>query len=510
MRAALSTTENSASATRSRTLRNGFYSASAWLVPLALSFVVTPVIVRRMGNDIYGLYGLIVGFINYSFAFGIGRVASKYVAEYRAAGEPHKIKESVSAAFWISIAIAVAGSLLVAIFAGRIVDDVLAIPAAMRAETVTALYLACGAIGVTMAGQVFQYAIQGAHRFDRNLVLTNANAVLLNLGTLGFVVAGFGVAALVGWNLAAATIASLLFYLSAKRLVPGIRIVTRISRESWSGVSKYAASIVVYQIFGNLIVIVERVWITREYGTEAVTFYIVPMLLGIYLHGFVSSLVLALFPVVNELLSERDRLVVIYQKATRLIAAIVVFAAAAAVVGGEMFLSLWLGADFARRSHDVLILHSLSFAVLAMFTLVWQITESFRQAKINSVMMFLWFIITVPMIFLMPVEWGIDGIAAARLAGIAALVPMIFWVEHRFLGKVFVGFWAAAAARLALAGGVAAAVLWLAMRSFPASWLTLIASCAAAGVAYLAVLAAAGYIDADDRRLLRAFAARRS
>ena len=59
-------------------VRNVIYGSLTWVLPVGLSFVATPIIVRSLGNNDYGLYALVLGFISYSFTFSLGRAVTKY------------------------------------------------------------------------------------------------------------------------------------------------------------------------------------------------------------------------------------------------------------------------------------------------------------------------------------------------------------------------------------------------------------------------------------------------
>src|SRR5437868_9045861 len=85
--------------------RNVIYGSLTWILPLGLSFVATPVIVRSLGDNDYGIYALILGFISYSFTFNFGRAITKYVAEYRVSGESEKIRDVISASFFLNVVI---------------------------------------------------------------------------------------------------------------------------------------------------------------------------------------------------------------------------------------------------------------------------------------------------------------------------------------------------------------------------------------------------------------------
>src|SRR5450755_176556 len=104
-------TTNTKGQTGKSIIRNVFYGSLTWLLPLGLSFVATPVIVRTLGNKDYGIYALVLGFIGYSFTFSFGRAITKYIAEYRITGESEKIRDVISASFFINLVVGLIGVL---------------------------------------------------------------------------------------------------------------------------------------------------------------------------------------------------------------------------------------------------------------------------------------------------------------------------------------------------------------------------------------------------------------
>src|SRR5437868_14750767 len=116
-------------------LRNIIYGFSTWIFPLFLGPVVTRVVVRSLGNNDYGIYALVLGFIAYSFNFSIGRAITKYLATYRASGETQKIRGMISTTALVTVTVAGTGSLLVVGLSRWLVVDVFAIEPASQDKT---------------------------------------------------------------------------------------------------------------------------------------------------------------------------------------------------------------------------------------------------------------------------------------------------------------------------------------------------------------------------------------
>ena len=437
---------------QARIFKNGIYSALSWVFPIIFALIVTPVVVRGLGNELYGLYAVILGFISYSFTFGIGKTAAKYVSEYKATGEIDKISATVSSALWLSLSIGIIGAAIVALTADYIVSNVLFIPPPLYDTAVSALYLACLTIVVTMLSQVFQSVLQGLQRFDLFVFLTSFTVFLLNLGSLLIVIEGYGVLALLLWNLIVVVAIGAAFYFNARRLLPEFTFRFSIDVELWRASTKYAFSIITYQVLGNILLLFERGLIVRKFGTEALTFYVVPMMVGFYFQGFVSSLVLVLFPVINELLSDKEKLTRLYQTSSKIILTLNVFFLVTSIVAGRVFLSVWMNDQFANTSYWILVNHVLTFSVLSITVVVWQMNESQRVASLNAIVTVIWVIISIPLMIALSDQWQSVGISFARFVGVTVYLSLIVIAEKRFLGGVSLEFWVSALGRLIAAG----------------------------------------------------------
>ncbi len=486
-----------------RIFKNGIYSALSWVFPIIFALIVTPVVVRGLGNELYGLYTIIVGFISYSFTFGIGKTAAKYVSEYKATGETDKISETVSSAFWLSLVIGVVGAAIVALTANYIVSDVLLIPTPLHDTAMIAVYLACFTILVTMLSQVFQYVLQGLQRFDHFLFLTNLSVFLLNLGSVLIVIEGYGVLALLVWNLIVAATIGAAFYFNARRLLPEFTFRFSVNFELWKASLNYSFSIIIYQVFGNILLLFERGWIVRKFGTQALTLYVVPMMIGLYFHGFISSLVLVIFPVINELLTDKEKLNRLYQTSSKIILTLTGFFLVTSVVTGRVFLQVWMNDEFAVASYWVLVNHALTFSVLSVVVVVWQMNESHRAASVNAIVTVLWLIISVPLMIALSDQWQLTGIAFARFTGVTIFLAMIFFAEHRFLGGVAYKFWASTLFRLVLASVLTGLAEWFIIGMLQPGWLTLVAVGLIGITIYILVLVVTGFLKEDEKLVLK-------
>ena len=483
--------------------RNVIYGFSTWLLPLALSFIATPIIVKSLGHEDYGIFALVLGFIAYSFNFNVGRAITKYVAEYRASGETEKITEVISATLFVNLTIGFIGLLAIGSTAGLLVRDIFKISPDAQEKTVYALYIAVLTIFFLMLTQVFNAILQGVHRFDVFAKINNASSILLISGNLLLALAGFGLLTLLNWNLLMTALSALVSALAAKRLVPEFSIRLKFRRETLKLVFGYSSGVIAYQILANVLLLFERGWITSRLGAESLTFYVVPMMLALYIHSFIGSLMLVIFPLASELKNDKEKLLRLYQKATKIVVFLVVFLGASLIVVSKNFLTLWMGADFAEKSTAVLILHAVTFSLLAIEIVAWQMTEGLGYPNYNCYLFVICFIISVSGMIWLIDDFGNFGVALARTAGFGALFLSVFYVEKRFLGKIQIKFWLRIIGILSVSTLLAVLIENLLSAKLGIGWFSLIVSGLAGGAVYCLTAFLLGFVSDDEIALVK-------
>lgn len=487
-----------------RILTNWALSFLSWGFPLGLAFFATPILVRGLGTENYGTYALALGFLSYAFSNGIGKVVSKYIPEYRAANDPDRLSEAVSATFWTALAVGLLQALLFGAAARFLVADVLRLPTETAATVVGALYLAAVTGLIVTMSQVFQYVLQGVHRFDLYSWITSVGAVFSAGGNILLVINGYGVLPLMAWNGAVSGLTAALFYFKARPLISEWKLNFKIGREMLGSVGKYAGSILIYQTLTSALFVFERSWIVRKFGTDALAFYVIPLTLALYMHGLLASLVQVMFPVVNEMLADTRELALLYLRTTKIVLVIAAFICASYIGSGQALLGLWIGKDFAARSYALLVILSAAVAVNIISMVAWLLAEAFKAPGLNAFSSMLWAGASIPLMFVLADHWKTEGIAAARLGGVLLTIPLLFYIERRFLGHIHWQFWMGLVVRLAPAVSTVILVERYLFGQFEDSWFLLILGCIAGTAAYVVILLASGFVSRDEWKIVRA------
>jgi O-antigen/teichoic acid export membrane protein len=293
------------------------------------------------------------------------------------------------------------------------------------------------------------------------------------------------------------------FAISAKNLLPELGFGFSFNRDTTKLVLSYSSGVVGYQVLANLLLLFERGWITRKLGPESLTYYVVPMSLAMFVHSFISSLMLVIFPLASELQSNKEKLLRLYLKATKIVCLFVFFLVTTLIVGSRPFLTIYLGEEFAEKSATLLILHSITFGALAILTVSWQMTEGLGFPNYNFKLFTICLILSLTLMFLLTDSYGNLGVAVARLAGFCTIFFSIFYVENWFFNKVQTDFWVKLIGTLAIASLLAGAVQYFLLRNFSTNWFSFIISISSGAIVYVFSLWLFRFVTAEEKNLIK-------
>ena len=481
------------------------FSVLSLAAPLLFAFIATPLLVRGMGVEDYGYYSLVLAVIGFGFTTGIGRTPAKYIPEKRAAGQSGELARLLSAAIFITLVVALVEGGALAAAAPFLISRILGVPDAAAGQLKIAIYLACAIGFVMMLSQLFQSALQGIHRFRTFAAITIAASFLLNLGSVILAVNGFPYTNIFVLNLAVSAAAAAVFLILSIAEVPELMPRQAIEKEALKTVAAFAVSIFVYQSITSIFYLFERSYILRNYGPKVLTYYTIPLMLGIYLHGVVLAISQVTIPKFNERLHDFAGLLAIYQTLTKLVASGSIFLALIFYSFGQGLLELWLGKDFAERSARLLTIDSAAFALIALLIPAWILSESARRPGINAASPLVTYIVGIFAMLLIGPVYGIEGVALGRLVGAIAALPIIVIVERMVFERVFWRLWLSIGLRIAAASFVMLIVGKFIVSALGITWPGFVLGLLVTTLSFWGTLLLGGYIDRSE--IIAAFAA---
>jgi hypothetical protein len=111
------------------------------------------------------------------------------------------------------------------------------------------------------------------------------------------------------------------------------------------------------------------------------------------------------------------------------------------ICASRIFLKIWISEDFSAKTYQLLIVHTATFGLIAVLSVMWQLTEGLGHPRYNAIISFIWLIVAVPLMILSIEQWQNFGVAASRLIGVFVTFPFVFFGEKLFFGAVQWGFW---------------------------------------------------------------------
>jgi len=445
--------------------RNTTLNLIGLVIPLAVGFVTIPFVVRLLGPDRFGILSLVWVVFGYFglFDLGLGRTATKYIAEALGRGEPDKLPGYLWTTVVLQAAIGAAGMLLLIVLAPSIAGRFLRIPPEFVPEAVLTLKLVGWSLPIMLITSSFRGVLEAAQRFDL------VNAVKIPVNVLFYVLPLAGVA--LGYRLPGIVILLILSRAGALlawgalslRIFPVLGTRPRLHRQLVRPLFSFSGWLALSGAFYAATSSLDRVLIGALLSVGAVTYYSAPFEALNRIGVVPGSLAMVLFPAFSFLDAGRMK-----DKAEDLFARSVKFLLLSTgpillllLFFARDFLTLWLGGDFARTSTLAVQILAAGFLVNSVIAVPNNYLLGIGRADIAPKYQAVELVIFAGLIWAGAKAWGITGVALASAVRLAAFSLFLFWASFR-AGKIsFRLFWKKGASRVLAALGLFATALWI-------------------------------------------------
>jgi O-antigen/teichoic acid export membrane protein len=338
-------------------LRNIGSNWALLILNVGATYVMTPFIIHRLGNDGYGTWTLITAIAGYIglLALGVPMASVRYLAQHLARGDMRQVNKTIGscAALYLVVgtaAMIVAGALIGTLGSFRI-------PAGLETQAhvtfaVMAIYLAGGFVGLLPEG------IMVAHH---DFVLRNAVRILALLLRFGLTIGllslrpSLVLLALVQVTCLAFDI-SLSVYLIRRRY-PQIRI--SLADFEWATVRRilsFSAYVLLLTAGARLSFETDAIVIGRFLDVSAIPFYAVANSLIVYLMDFIISIAVVVSPMATTLHTDgqMDALREMFLKWSKIALSLTLMGGVFLIVMGPRFIGWWIGESYEGPAGQVL------------------------------------------------------------------------------------------------------------------------------------------------------------
>jgi O-antigen/teichoic acid export membrane protein len=394
-----------------------------------------PVVVYRLGPARFGILSLAWVFVSYFAVFdlGLGRAATKHVAEALGARKEHRIPEVVWTAVLIQAALGVLGGLLLAASTPFLVGHLLQIPQPLVAEARSTFYvLSLSVLPILIAGS-FRGVLEAAQRFDL------VNAVRVPFGAANFLLPLIGVVldwklpGIVGLLLLSSGLATAAYFWFCSRVFPRLSALHRFHRVEVYRLLTFGMWITVSSILAPVLVYLDRFMVGTLVSIAAVGYYSAPYEMVTRLWIVPASLVSTLFPAFSTLRAQggTDAFEALVSRSTKYLLlalgpVVIVFVAFASDI-----LRLWLGSTFATASSVALQILAIGVLINSIAQIPYALIQAIDRPDLTAKFHLLETPLHIVVVWIAVGAFGITGAALAWSLRVTVDACLLFVAADR-------------------------------------------------------------------------------
>jgi len=348
------------------------------LLPLITGIVAMPFIVRGLGQERFGVLGIVWVVFGYFalFDLGLGRATTKFLAEYLAEERVSEIPRFV----WSSLALQVvfgiaAAAVLVAVTPTLV--RLLRVPTSLVEETKVTLWILGAALPVVLVANGLRAVLEGCQRFDlTNILKIPGNALVFVIPAMALPF-GLKLPAVVLLLLISRLGLVLAHLILCLKVLPTLRHGFVLESRSVIPLLTYGGWVTVASVVNPVLIYLDRFLIAYFLSVSMVGYYTAPFESVTRLWIIPASLATTIFPACSTLgVSQKDQLGYLYSRSMKYLFVILAPITLLIVVFAREIITFWLGAGFAVKSSAVLQILALG----VFFNSFAHIPYSFLQA----------------------------------------------------------------------------------------------------------------------------------
>ncbi len=340
-------------------IQNVLVNWAAYAVTIVIGFFMSPFLVHRLGDPVYGVWTLLGSLTGYLglLDFGITPSTVKKVAEYRAQDDQNAINRVVTGGVAVFLLIG-AVSFLLSIIISFYFNDLF--PNPLSRETAAALVLLTGLnLAVTFPASVFIGVMRGFQRYDIDAGVSTLALIARSILIVLLLLNGYGIIAL--------AIATFVFdiarlgYLMKRvfEINPELRVARQFfDKEEMRRLFAYSSHFFLIAVGNRINFLTDSIVIGIFLSVAAVTPYSIALRLVTYLRELVIEMTGVLMPAITHLHITQATAGVreLHIRATKYAALLSLPVGALFLILGDSFIALWMGQRFVteERAHELL------------------------------------------------------------------------------------------------------------------------------------------------------------
>jgi O-antigen/teichoic acid export membrane protein len=347
--------------------RNIVSNWATYLISGAISFFLSPFIVRHLGNSAYGVWVLLVSLTGYLgfLDLGIRGAVTRYIAKFHSQGEHEESSRTISSACGLFSSAGLLSLVAAFLFAVIVVPHFKLPPGYYR--TAQFVVLIAGAnVALSLISGVFGGLLVGLQRFELHNSIALSVMCLRAVATVLALLHGYGLVSLALIQLGSTVVELILGIFLSRRLYPEVQIAfDKFDRAHVALIFSFGVFAFLLQISNYLIYYTDALVIGTFLPVGMITFFAIAGNLTIYARELVGGFSRTMTPLASKLEAEtgHNSLQETTLRSARYCTLLMLPIFVTFMLRGHLFIALWMGPSYADLSGRVLWILSLPWFV---------------------------------------------------------------------------------------------------------------------------------------------------
>ena len=419
-------------------VRNTLYSITGSFWNYLVYILLTPYVISKIGKEGYGIWSLVIVFINYVayFDLSVNNSYVKFISESYTKRDYRRINEVVNTGvvFYFFFSLIVLSlffplkSFLLSFFK---------IPSPLIKDVIFVFSIVLIITLIARIFEVFSAILMGLQRMDVTNKLTIVMSFPKAAGIFFFLERGWGLKGLALNEMLIVTFSILASAILAKRFLPELRIgrefvkIERLKELLRFGIKLFSSRLSTFTNFQF-----DKVLIPHFIGVSFITFYDLGSKIIMSARHFVLLLTTAVVPAVSELHTEgqKEKVYALYLRSTKYVISLGLPLMLFAVVTAPEIMYGWMGKGYGLSVSILRILALGYFFNMAAGT-ISPIVQGIGRPEMQMRIALLSLSINIPLSLLLITQMGILGAALGTTIAMGIAAISYFWRFHKLFKK---------------------------------------------------------------------------
>ena len=419
---------------------------ATFLFSACVNFFVSPIVVTSLGETQYGAWVLLVSMVGYLglLDLGVRSAVTRYVAQFHAGGDHDAASRLCASAlriFLILGVIAALGSVGIALF----MEHLFNIPPELMATARVVVVISGLSVAIALVSGVFGGVVVGLERFDYYNGVEIGIGALRAIGVIAALRSGHGLIALAIVQLAATAMRAIANVWLSRKLYPELRLsLSGWNRDSAKLILHFGLAASLLHIMGSLMLYSDSLVIGALLPVGMITYFSIAGGLIEYARSVVSGVSQTLTPRISALQAGRQQpaLQIAVLTSARVSSLVVLPMVVTFVLRGASFIGLWMGPQYAEVSGRILIVLSVSLAVVSGYQIVTAAMMGMNRQNSLIPVFIAEAVTNLGLSVLWVRGYGVIGTATATMVPRIVISTLVGpWYVKRHLGLSLRKFW---------------------------------------------------------------------